>query len=169
MFATSNCARVAELRRGIDSATIYSLGFSPSGTMLACTSDKATLHIFDVPHPKRPLLGVADNGDGKGKWGLLAKIPMLPRAFSDVYSFASAPFEVDDGAVAGGPAMPASDSSDKLGTSRPQKGQIGWIAEDSLLVIGAGRDARWEKFVVTENEGRRCCTREGWKRYMGQY
>src|SRR5690606_27671723 len=54
VFATSNCARLVELRRGIETATIFSLAFNPPGTMLACTSDKSTLHIFDVPHPKRP-------------------------------------------------------------------------------------------------------------------
>ncbi|KAL1835538.1 hypothetical protein VTJ49DRAFT_6502 [Mycothermus thermophilus] len=54
VFSTATCAKLVELRRGIDTATIFSLAFNPSGTMLACTSDKATLHIFDVPHPRRP-------------------------------------------------------------------------------------------------------------------
>ncbi|CAI4211209.1 unnamed protein product [Parascedosporium putredinis] len=79
VFATGSCAKVAELRRGIDPATIFSLAFSPSGTMLACTSDKSTLHIFDVPHPKKPprkpanqapapstVLPGAGDGDGRG-------------------------------------------------------------------------------------------------------
>ena len=128
MFSTSNCARLVELRRGIDPATIFSLAFNPSGTMLACTSDKSTLHIFDVPHPKRPSRqqqqqqqqqsqspqsgdstdanNNANSGgsDGRGKWGILSKIPMMPRMFSDVYSFASAPFEVDDEEEGGGEA-----------------------------------------------------------------
>ncbi|KAK4244213.1 WD40-repeat-containing domain protein [Corynascus novoguineensis] len=197
VFATSNCARLVELRRGIDPATIFSLAFNPSGTMLACTSDKSTLHIFDVPHPKRPsrqyLLqqqqqqsqqngGVGagassdSSGDGRGKWGILAKIPMMPRMFSDVYSFASAPFEVDDEEDGTGPGLgsgtgllgglPVSEST-TLGTSKPPKGVIGWIGENSLLVVGAGRDARWEKFIVQEgSDGRRHCVREGWKRYL---
>lgn len=154
VFATSNCARLVELRRGIDPATIFSLAFSPSGTMLACTSDKSTLHIFDVPHPKRPSrpldsTGSLSNsssasdggsvGNGKGKWGFLSRIPMMPRMFSDVYSFASAPFEADDeGHVSG---LPMSEST-TLGTSRPPKGVIGWLSEDTLLVVGAGRDPR---------------------------
>ncbi|KAG7291414.1 hypothetical protein NEMBOFW57_001433 [Staphylotrichum longicolle] len=158
VFSTSNCARLVELRRGIDPATIFSLAFNPSGTMLACTSDKSTLHIFDIP--------------------------MMPRMFSDVYSFASAPFEVDDegteggglgggggggggGAGVVGGLLPMSEST-TLGTSRPPKGVIGWVGENTLLVVGAGRDARWEKFVVHEggSEGRRYCVREGWKRYL---
>jgi hypothetical protein len=103
--------------------------------------------------------------DGKGKWGILGKIPLMPRLFSDVYSFASVPFEAGDEPLVGG--LPMADVA-TLGTSRPPKGLVGWIGEDSLLVIGAGKDARWEKFVLTENEeGRRFCVREGWKRYLG--
>ncbi|KAK4124766.1 WD40 repeat-like protein [Parathielavia appendiculata] len=199
IFATSSCARLVELRRGIDPATIFSLAFNPSGTLLACTSDKSTLHIFDVPHPTKragsqqqqqhqqfqqqqqqqqqnggPSDG-SGGGDGRGKWGILSKIPMMPRMFSDVYSFASAPFEVDDdnseesgggrGVNIGG-LLPVSEST-TLGTSKPPKGVVGWVGEDTLLVVGAGKDARWERFVVREaSDGRRHCVREGWKRYL---
>jgi WD repeat-containing protein 45 len=182
VFATSNCARLAELRRGIDPATIFSLAFSPSGNLLACTSDKSTLHIFDIPHPKKAARqavaargpqaggagnggGTSDPGDGKGKWGILSKIPLMPRMFSDAYSFASAPFEAGEEPLLGG--LPISEST-TLGTSRPPKGVIGWLNETTLLVVGAGKDARWEKFVIQEGpEGRRQCVREGWKRYLG--
>ncbi|KAF5018761.1 hypothetical protein F66182_9246 [Fusarium sp. NRRL 66182] len=173
VHSTGLCARLAELRRGIDPATIFSLAFSPCGTMLACTSDKSTLHIFDVPHPRKPSMhrsqqsSASGSGpsDGTGKWGILSKIPLMPRVFSDVYSFASAPFEAGDEAAIGG--IPFSDST-VLGTSRPPKGVIGWISDDSLVVIGAGRDARWEKFVIIDGEGgKRHCVREGWKRYLG--
>ena len=180
MFSTSNTARVAELRRGVDPATIFSLGFSPSGTLLACTSDKSTLHIFDVPHPKKPArqpasprspgfpsagadgAGNTPPDDGKGKWGVLGKIPFMPRVFSDTYSFATVPFE------AGEEPLGALNESATIGTTRPPKGAIGWLKEDILLVVGAGRDARWEKFRIVEGEdGRRICYREGWKRYLG--
>ncbi|KAF0324511.1 SVP1-like protein 2 [Colletotrichum sp. SAR11_239] len=180
VFATSNCAKVAELRRGVDPATIFSLGFSPEGTKVACTSDKSTLHVFDVPHPKRgvvvptsPSASMAGSGilagrpgdDGRGRWGFLGKIPLMPRMFSDVYSFASAPFEAGDDPFMG--SLPLSEQT-PLGTTRPQKGVIGWINEESLVVIGAGQDARWEKFIITKGEdGRRYLTREGWKRYLG--
>lgn len=152
--------------------------------MLACTSDKSTLHVFNVPHTKKsgrptaprphsPQIGPSSSGgqagspdgDGNGKWGILGKIPLMPRMFSDVYSFASAPFEAGDEPLIGG--LPMSETT-TMGTSRPPKGVIGWISEDSLLVVGAGKDARWEKFVITEGEdGHRYCTREGWKRYLG--
>ncbi|PQK16430.1 hypothetical protein BB8028_0006g07500 [Beauveria bassiana] len=170
VYLTSNCAKIAELRRGIDPATIYSLAFSPPGDYLACTSDKSTLHIFDVPHPRRTgphrsqQLGGGNESD-PGKWGILGKIPLMPRVFSDVYSFASAPFEAGDEGMIGGISF---SESSTLGTTRFCKGVIGWTSNDSLVVIGAGQDARWEKFAITEGEdGKRYCTREGWKRYLG--
>lgn len=80
--------------------------------------------------------------------------------------------------------------STTLGTARPPKGIIGWISEDTLVVVGGGQDARWEKFVVLhetahqpqqqqhgygtahggqQQDGgtRRVCVREGWRRYLG--
>ncbi|KAK4216783.1 SVP1-like protein 2 [Rhypophila decipiens] len=183
VFATSNCARLVELRRGIDPATIFSLAFSPSGTQLACTSDKSTLHIFDVPRPNSssdnqpteasvsptspgfppPSGAVAasssspsgntttsGNGsanDGRGKWGFLSKVPLLPRMFSDVYSFASTPFEAGEDQSAGTGGVIISGNR-TLGTGRPAKGMVAWLKEDTLVVVGGGTDARWEKFVV---------------------
>lgn len=72
--------------------------------------------------------------------------------------------------------------STTLGTARPPKGVIGWLTEESLLVIGGGSDAKWEKFVIMHEAqghvyggpqqldgggGKRVCAREGWKRYLG--
>ena len=171
VYATSNCAKIAELRRGIDPATIYSLAFSPSGHLLACTSDKSTLHIFDIPvstrrqPQQRSQINSTQSDAEPGKWGILGRIPLMPRVFSDIYSFASAPFEAGDEGMIGG--IPFSEGT-TLGTTRPSKGVIGWIAEDNLVVIGAGRDARWEKFAIVDGEdGKRHCVREGWKRYLG--
>lgn len=171
VYSTSNCARLAEIRRGIDPATIFSLAFSTSGTMLACTSDKSTLHIFDVPHPRKPSMHrsqqlSAAGADPEGaKYGILSKIPLIPRLFSDTYSFATAQFEAGDDAMIGG--IPFSEGT-VLGTTKPPKGVIGWMGDDSLVVIGAGQDARWEKFVIFNGEdGKRYCVREGWKRYLG--
>ena len=171
VFSSANCAKVAELRRGIDPALIYSLAFSPSGSILACTSDKSTLHVFDVPNTRRQSLqggsspGTPTGESDPGKWGLLGKIPLMPRLFSDVYSFAQANFEAGEENSVGG--IPFSENT-VLGTTRPPKGIIGWVNEDSLVVIGAGRDARWEKFVLeTVEDGKRVLYREGWKRYIG--
>ncbi|RDW66898.1 SVP1-like protein 2 [Coleophoma crateriformis] len=181
IFSTSNCARLAELRRGVDHATIYSLAISPSGQLLAVTSDKSTLHVFDIPHPSKPPRTETPNGhrrmtsmgsggsspgindsDTSQKWGILGRIPLLPRVFSDVYSFASAHFEIGD------EPLPGSPGSNSVSTTRPPKGVIGWTSDSSMIVIGAGRDGRWEKFVIADGEdGKRYCVRDGWKRYLG--
>ncbi|KAL9024597.1 MAG: hypothetical protein Q9196_006404, partial [Gyalolechia fulgens] len=117
LFSTTNCARVSELRRGVDHAAIFSLAISPSNTLLAVTSDKATLHIFDLPHSNQPSAAIASHpirssspystssfddsnsaaaSTNRTKWGILGSIPLMPRLFSDVYSFASAPIAIDD-------------------------------------------------------------------------
>lgn len=182
VFATSNCARIAELRRGVDHATIFSLSIAPSGQLLAVTSDKSTLHIFDIPHPSKPprtetptlnrrLTTMGSGGGSPGpsdvdtsqKWGILGRIPLLPRVFSDVYSFASAHFEIGDEPLYGSSTPLNSEAA-----FRPPKGILGWTSDHSIIVIGAGRDGRWEKFVIAEGEdGRRYCVRDGWKRYLG--
>ncbi|KAJ5461668.1 SVP1-like protein 2 [Penicillium daleae] len=168
VFSTANCTKLAELRRGVDHAVIFSLAFSPSNTLLAVTSDKSTLHIFDIPHPHLAHRGqsptsATEEGTNQ-KWGILGRLPLLPRVFSDVYSFTSAHFEIGEEATPGSPyATP-------IGTSmgRPPKGVIGWMDNRTLLVIGSGQDGRWEKFVLRDgDDGKRYCMRDGWKRYLG--
>lgn len=150
----------AELRRGVDYAVVFSLAFSPSSTLLAVTSDKSTLHVFDVPDPQK----VATEEGTNQKWGLLGRVPLLSRIFSDVYSFASAHFEMGD------ETAQVSVSPQPVGSSlgRAPKGIIGWSDDQTILVIGSGREGRWEKFVLRDGgDGRRYCIRDGWKRYLG--
>jgi len=185
VFSTGNCAKIGELRRGVDHAVVYSVAISPNSTLLAVTSDKSTLHIFDLPNtvsqshngsvtsnrPHRNSNSSSTTGnfeEGKNqKWGILGRIPLMPRVFSDIYSFTSAHFEIDDapqtdlGKIA---TMPIPG----LPGGKPRKGIIGWKDENTLLVIGAGRDGRWEKFILGEGaDGRRHLVRNGWKRYLG--
>jgi hypothetical protein len=102
--------------------------------------------------------------DTSQKWGILGRIPLLPRVFSDVYSFASMHFEMGDEPLYGG-STPLNSPNTGF---RPPKGIIGWTDDHSMILIGAGRDGRWEKFVIAEGEdGRRYCVRDGWKRYLG--
>lgn len=195
VFSTANCTKIAELRRGVDPAYIFSIAISPNCSMLAVTSDKSTLHVFDLPpsalsqsQPNSPLSPssqrrrsqspqVNSNSEEQSptnqKWGFLSKIPLLPRVFSDIYSFASAHFEMGD--ESGGPNgnstlsyLPA------LGSlpNRPQKGILGWIDHSTLICVGTGRDARWERFRVGErpgvtDEGQRTVWRDGWRKYLG--
>ncbi|MCJ1466832.1 Phosphatidylinositol 3,5-bisphosphate-binding protein [Pseudocyphellaria aurata] len=184
IFSTRNCARMGELRRGVDQAAIFSIAISPNSSLLAVSSDKATLHIFDLPHSldndattsnsrttHRHSHSFSTGGSGEDgnnqKWGFLGRIPLLPRVFSDVYSFASAHFEIDDDpqtALGTGGAIPIPG----IPGGKARKGIIGWTNDWTILVIGAGRDGRWEKFILGEGEdGKRHCVRNGWKRYLG--
>ena len=191
VFSTTDCARLEELRRGVDPAIIYALAISPSSKLLAVTSDKSTLHIFDLPqlfqehaseytnNDRQRGTGIissaAGTGDGgRQKWGILGKIPMMPRVFSDIYSFASAPFETGNEPTTAGPIRPgtsqASSTMQTGGVSRgrPPKGVIGWTSDQSLVVVGAGSDGKWERFVIGETQtGERYCIRDGWRRYLG--
>jgi WD repeat-containing protein 45 len=192
VFSTSNCVRIAELRRGVDPAFIFSISISPSSSILAVTSDKSTLHVFDLPPqpsaslPHQPLHWPATKGNGSSvdsaadessgsnqKWGFLSRLPLLPRVFSDIYSFASAHFEIGDEYASnsgGGGRNDSPNYSPALGTlgARPQKGVIGWLDDRTVLVIGAGKDGRWERFKISEDgEGKRLLRRDGWKRYLG--
>ena len=166
----------------MDHATIFSLAISPSSQLLAVTSDKSTLHVFDIPHPTKPgrpeapnmnkhltqtgSSGLMSSGDDSGnlKWGILGKIPLLPRVFSDIYSFSSAHFEMGEESQV---KLPSPLGGVIGGYDRPQKGIIGWTSDQNLIVLGAGRDGRWEKFVIVEGEdGKRFCLRDGWKKYL---
>ncbi|KAI9814545.1 MAG: Phosphatidylinositol 3,5-bisphosphate-binding protein [Thelocarpon impressellum] len=189
IFSTANWARIAELRRGVDQATIFSLAISPSSKLLAVTSDKSTLHVFDLPHTSHSHAESSNHDRQRGslasvstpatapedgdyqKWGILGKIPMLPRVFSDLYSFTSAHFEIGDESLSspGGSRSPATNGMlTGMPGGRPAKGLIGWTSDESLVVVGAGRDGRWERFLIGEgDDGKRHCFREGWRRYLG--
>ncbi|KAF2104492.1 WD40 repeat-like protein [Rhizodiscina lignyota] len=124
VFSTSTSAKIAEFRRGIDPAIVYGLAFSPGNGRLAATSDKGTLHIFELQSVSKapttaskssaastisgrssssspPSNGddwetVSSGGPPEPKWGALASVPIAPRIFRDTYSSASCPFELGD-------------------------------------------------------------------------
>ena len=163
---------------------MFSVKISPDSSHIAVTSDKSTLHVFNLPSAgdalgmssKYPTLtnSTGSLGSNSGvpnqKWGLVGKIPFLPRVFSDVYSFASAHFETGDDPAPG--QIPATSPPSRpipgIPGGRPMKGIVGWLNEYTILLIGAGRDGRWEKFVIGTNEdGKFYCVRDGWKRYLG--
>ena len=173
VWSAVNCNKTAELRRGVDPAAIFSLAISPSSSLLAVTSDKSTLHIFDLPGaaPRPTSARARPDADSAGshKWGVLSKLPLLPRTFSDTYSFASAHFEMGDEPLGWTASRSPTWSAPIPGVpgGRPPQGLLGWLDDASLVVVGAGQDARWEKFVVgSAADGRRVCFREGWRKYL---
>ncbi|KAI5362129.1 Putative WD40/YVTN repeat-like-containing domain superfamily [Septoria linicola] len=48
VFSTKTTDQLAEFRRGMDHSIIYALAFSPGNRFVASTSDKGTLHVFDL-------------------------------------------------------------------------------------------------------------------------
>lgn len=51
---------------------------------------------------------------------------------------------------------------------RPTKGLLGWLDDNTVVVLGAGQDSRWERFsiVIEEDTGKRILVPNGWKRYL---
>jgi hypothetical protein len=164
LWSFPSCTKLAELRRGVDSATIFSLAFSPNGSTLAVTSDKSTLHVFDLQS------ATAEASPKHNKYGLLSQIPLLPRQFSDTYPTATTKFDMGEEPVAWGPhAKSATINAGIPGVpgGRPTKGLIGWLDEETILVIGAGQDPRWESFQLGLNDrGKKCLVSNGWKRFI---
>lgn len=182
------CQCLALFRRGLDQASIFSLEISPKSSYLALTSDKGTLHIFSLPEAvsveAEPTgLGTSVGADWQDvdpdtlpsqpngqpnmrKWGGLANLPLAPKFLNDVYAVTTAQCHFGDDYLAGTrlfaklpypiPGLP---------DGKPTRGVIGWLDEQTLAVISAGQDPRFERFQVGENEeGRVTCIRQGWKR-----
>lgn len=167
LWSFPSCTKLAELRRGVDPAAVFSLAFSPNGKTLAVTSDKSTLHVFDLT---AAIAGAASNTDPKQhKWGMLSKIPLLPRQFSDTYSTVSTKFEMGEEPVAWGVhAKSATMSAGIPGVpgGRPTKGLLGWLDDNTVVIVGAGQDARWDRFVLGVENGRTAFVGHQWKRYI---
>jgi hypothetical protein len=135
-----------------------------SGTLPPYSDDETSV----ISAPTSSHGGEGTIGQGQNKWGILGKIPLMPRVFRDQTSFASAEFDAsDDGYV--GTSGTANDPAATLGTgARPVKGVVGWAADDVVIVVGGGRAGKWERFLIRDAEpGRRVCVRDGWKRYVG--
>lgn len=175
IWSFPSCTKLYELRRGVDPAIILGLAFSPSGTSVAVTSDKGTLHVFDLPGASAsggaaaaggnasPDRGASQTGSADHKWKMLSKLPLLPRQFSDTYSNCSTPFSLGDDYTSSN----TSSALQGVPGGRPTKGLLGWLDESTVVCVGAGQDARWEKFVVGyDDTGRRAVWREGWRRYL---
>ncbi|KAF2868075.1 hypothetical protein BDV95DRAFT_157039 [Massariosphaeria phaeospora] len=168
LWSFPSCTKLAEFRRGVDPSVIFSLAFSPLGSMVAVTSDKATLHIFNLPSGTAGQTPEAE--EKTHKWGLLSKLPLLPRHFSDTYSSATTKIELGEEPEGRGPhSKSATFNAGIPGVpgGKPTQGLIGWLDDETLIVISAGQDAPWEKFkVAVDDTGKRVLTREGWKKYL---
>ncbi|KAI8937892.1 hypothetical protein NX059_005577 [Plenodomus lindquistii] len=167
LWSFPSCTKLVELRRGVDPAAVFSLAFSPNGKMLAVTSDKSTLHVFDLT---AAIAGASSKADPKQhKWGMLSKLPLLPRQFSDTYSTASTKFEMGDEPTAWGPHVKSATMSAGIPGvpgGRPTKGLLGWLDDNTVVILGAGQSPRWDRFVLGMDEGRTTFVDHQWKRYI---
>ena len=164
-------------------ATIYSVAISPSNEWLVCTSDTNTLHVFELAkdpaqknlEPPQSSDHSSNRGDASAsrrfsgmKWGSLANLPFAPRIFKDEYSLASTAF--DPGTEPEAPVHPASTGIPEekmVPFATPRKGRVGWIDNETIIVISAGLDARYERFIIGRTrDGKLVCVRDGWSRFM---
>ncbi|KAJ2522996.1 Phosphatidylinositol 3,5-bisphosphate-binding protein [Coemansia sp. RSA 1939] len=104
IFDTMSGRLLHELRRGVDRADIYSIAFSPDGSKLCVSSDKGTVHIFNLdykPNPEQHMpsgaamssggnvgpTSVGGNG-GSNKQSMFKFMKdLLPKYFSSEWSF----------------------------------------------------------------------------------
>ncbi|KAJ2804508.1 Phosphatidylinositol 3,5-bisphosphate-binding protein [Coemansia guatemalensis] len=92
IFDTVSGRLLHELRRGVDRADIYSIAFSPDNTRLCVSSDKGTVHVFNLEakqnagrqQPAEAAAAAAGNRHSNLKF----MKDLLPKYFSSVWSFA---------------------------------------------------------------------------------
>ncbi|CAK7215276.1 Phosphatidylinositol 3,5-bisphosphate-binding protein [Sporothrix bragantina] len=100
-----------------------------------------------------------------GRWGVLGKLPFLPKYFRDTVSFASAEFAMDDGP--GVNRARETDEAAAMGRARLPLGTVGWPNDNTVVVLSTGVEAKYERFVIsTGSEGQRICVRQAWANYL---
>ena len=81
VFDTKTLDQVGEFRRGVEKAIIFGLAFSDGGRWLAATSDKGTVHVFDLRPPVASEINSASSAaTSQGK----AKVPQQYRKTQSV-------------------------------------------------------------------------------------
>lgn len=92
VYDTARATLLHEFRRGADRAQIYSIAFAPQCDFLAVTSDKGTLHVYNVPSQASVGDG-GERGDGsdetRNQTSSLSFVKgFLPKYFSSEWSLA---------------------------------------------------------------------------------
>lgn len=102
IFDTVSGRLLNELRRGVDRADIYSIAFSPDATKLCVSSDKGTVHIFNLqakhggddsntmPNTNDQMVSSSSSSAAGGNRHSNFKFmkDLLPKYFSSEWSFA---------------------------------------------------------------------------------
>ncbi|RUS25496.1 hypothetical protein BC938DRAFT_472068 [Jimgerdemannia flammicorona] len=159
VFDTSTGKLLNELRRGVDRAEIYSIAFNSDSTRLCVSSDKGTVHIFNLdpavvdtqslrgPHYGEVVLnppqgvhspGFTMSGNRGSSFSFMKDL--LPKYFSSEWSFAHAKVVTESRCI------------------------VGFGAEkNSIIVICA--DGSCYKFYFDVRKGGEC-TRESYERFL---
>lgn len=143
VYSTQSCSLLYEFRRGLDRAVIYSMEFSQNGSKLAVLSDKQTLHIYNISGGQQQ--------QQQNKQHVLKNfpVPLKPNYFNSVWSFCSAHLKDENDQVV-----------DDIGV-------LGWSNESTIIIIWKRR-AKWEKYVIVENQSEHVdkrfeLVRDGWR------
>eukprot|EP00164_Ancoracysta_twista_P000102 GFYU01000144.1.p1 GENE.GFYU01000144.1~~GFYU01000144.1.p1 ORF type:complete len:358 (-),score=87.71 GFYU01000144.1:505-1578(-) len=93
VFDTASGQALRELRRGVDRAEIFSICFNYNSTLLACSSDKGTVHVFSMIESEGAEAAAAaaaaqQNDLHNAKSNLSFMKSLLPNYFSSEWSFA---------------------------------------------------------------------------------
>lgn len=242
VFSTATLSQTHEFRRGVDPAIIYSLSISPNKQFVGSTSDKGTLHVYDLrsavseesirsslPQRQRssvprvitsrnsgrpasidfdalsqpsasssprtaggfygppPDLAHTPPVTGPSAFAAIAKLPGMPRAFSDVRSMTSIQYHLgSDPSNWQGQALYTATTLPNgqrgriknpnvpvpgLPDGRPPKGVLAWDPDGGdrrLWCVGGGADARWEVFELLEvDDGQKLrIVKAGWRAYL---
>ncbi|KAI9317546.1 WD40-repeat-containing domain protein [Dichotomocladium elegans] len=162
VFNTTTGTLLHELRRGVDRAEIYSLSFNHDSTRLCVSSDKGTIHIFNLDpkvvidqnrmFPRGPTYGEViqppcpspkDHGftnSGNRGSSLSFMKDLLPKYFSSEWSFANAKIVNESRCIVA-------------------------FGEEKNTIIAICADGSWYKFCFHPHKGGEC-TRESFERFL---
>ncbi len=169
VYDTMTGELLQEVRRGSEKAEVYSIAFNANSSMLACTSDKGTVHIFrlrDNVHegaiggPAAPLgMGLAaPAGSGTPGAGVSAGVASSSgSAMTPSYGYSSgsggAGAGQRDGGVSGSAANPHSHSGAGPGGGGPAGGSGGGMGGGMGMGMGpSGGDA--DGVVATDSNAK---------------
>ncbi|RDI87023.1 hypothetical protein Vi05172_g3094 [Venturia inaequalis] len=109
VWSTAREARLFEFRRGVDHSAVFSISFSPSGALMATTSDKSTLHIFEIFQIEKK-----DDKTRRHSSSKPVTVPSRRRPLSGMSQASGSPSSPSYGVS---PSMGSSAGKKKIGTS----------------------------------------------------
>jgi WD40 repeat protein len=113
VFSTASGAKVCQFRRGLEQADVFSLAFSKNDEFLALTSDRSSLHIFELARSETP---TSPHSEVQSR-------PQHQRRVSDTNASRSNPIRIKSRSLSKGQGtIPSPRGSPNLGSSPNQLG-----------------------------------------------